>query len=60
HRKGSFTLYKFYFSHNQPNPLFLDYDSSVKTEIPWERISKKMIFVPLNRYSREYVFGGKV
>lgn len=60
HRKGSFTLYKFYFSHLQPDAFPFERDSIVKTEIPLERISKKMIFVPLNRYSREYVVGGKV
>lgn len=56
HRKGSFTLYKFYFSHFQQDVFTLQRDSIVKTEIPLERISKKMIFVPLNRYSREYVY----
>ena len=62
HYKDCFTLYKFYFSHYSQDrfsserffPAGRDYVK--KTQIPLEGISKKMIFVPLNRYSRGYVF----
>ena len=54
HNKRSFILYKFYFSHLSPNVFSLQNDRIVETEIMLTEIDRKMIFVPLERYSREY------